>query len=108
MVALTQRDLPYLVLTEDPNLQAYRTDTVANVEPACPADGGDIICEQVSYAPLLDASTPGEASGSGDGGGQSAGPRGRRGDRLRRRRLRCSGCASSRRREREPLGAATE
>ena len=29
MVALTQRDLPYIVLTYDPNLQAYRTDTVA-------------------------------------------------------------------------------
>ena len=52
MVDLTQRDLPYIVLTYDPNLQAYRTDTVANVEPACPADGGDIICEQVGYAPL--------------------------------------------------------
>ena len=72
MVDLTQRDLPYIVLTYDPNLQAYRTDTVANVEPACPADGGDIICEQVGYAPLSTI-TPGEASGSGDGGGQSAG-----------------------------------
>ena len=36
MVAITQRDLPYLVLTYDPNLQAYRTDRVANVEPVCP------------------------------------------------------------------------
>ena len=36
MVAITQRDLPYIVLTYDPNLQAYRTDTVENVEPACP------------------------------------------------------------------------
>ena len=38
MVAITQRDLPYLVLTYDPNLQAYRTDRVANVEPVCPED----------------------------------------------------------------------
>ena len=54
MVAITQRDLPYLVLTYDPNLQAYRTDRVANVEPVCPEDEtGDIICEQVGYAPLL-------------------------------------------------------
>ena len=49
MVAITQRDLPYLVLTYDPNLQAYRTDTVANVEPVCPEDAtGDIICEQTA------------------------------------------------------------
>ena len=39
MVALTQRDLPYLVLTYDPNLQAYRTDRLANVEPVCPEAG---------------------------------------------------------------------
>ncbi len=38
MVALTQRDLPYLVLTYDPNLEAYRTDRVANVKPVCPED----------------------------------------------------------------------
>ena len=37
MVAITQEDLPYLVLTEDPNLQAYRTDRLADVEPTCPA-----------------------------------------------------------------------
>ena len=37
MVAMTQADLPYLVLTYDPNLQAYRTDRIANVEPTCPA-----------------------------------------------------------------------
>ena len=54
MIAITQRDLPYIVLTEDPNLQAYRTDRVANVEPVCPAEHGDIFCEQVSYEPLLD------------------------------------------------------
>ncbi len=28
----TQEDLPYVVLTDDPNLQAYRTDRLANVE----------------------------------------------------------------------------
>ena len=32
------------VITYDANLQAYRTDTIANVTPACPADDtGDII-----------------------------------------------------------------
>ena len=53
MVASTQRDLPYLVLTYDPNLQAYRTDRVANVEPVCPEATGDAFCEQTSYEPLL-------------------------------------------------------
>ena len=37
MIAISQRDLPYLVLTYDPNLQAYRTDRIGNVSPACPA-----------------------------------------------------------------------
>ena len=51
MVAITQEDLPYIVLTEDPNLQAYRTDAIAAPEPVCPADEtGDLICEQVTYA----------------------------------------------------------
>jgi peptide/nickel transport system substrate-binding protein len=73
MVAITQRDVPYVVLTYDANLQAYRTDTVENVSRACPADDtGDIICEQVGYEPLLSI-TPGDASGSSEGGGQSPG-----------------------------------
>ena len=53
MVAITQRDLPYLVLTEDPNLEAYRTDRIANVEPVCPEGDGDVFCDQTSYEPLL-------------------------------------------------------
>ena len=53
MIAITQRDLPYIVLTEDPRLEAYRTDAVANVTPSCPADQGNIFCQQVSYEPLL-------------------------------------------------------
>jgi peptide/nickel transport system substrate-binding protein len=69
MVALTQRDLPYLVLTYDPNLQAYRTDRVANVEPTCPQDStGDAFCDQISYEPLLTIA-PGSASGESGGGG---------------------------------------
>jgi peptide/nickel transport system substrate-binding protein len=69
MVALTQRDLPYLVLTYDPNLQAYRTDRVANVEPVCPEDStGDAICDQTSYEPLLTIA-PGSSSGESGGGG---------------------------------------
>jgi peptide/nickel transport system substrate-binding protein len=72
MVAITQRDLPYIVLTYDPNLQAYRTDRVENVEPTCPAETGDILCEQAGYEPLLSI-TPAAGGGSTDGGGQSPG-----------------------------------
>ena len=73
MVALTQRDLPYLVITEDPNLEAYRTDRVANVEPVCPeGDTGDIFCDQTTYAPLLKLA-PVAGATSNEGGGQSAG-----------------------------------
>jgi peptide/nickel transport system substrate-binding protein len=69
MVALTQRDLPYLVITYDPSLQAYRTDRIANVEPVCPEDStGDAICDQTSYEPLLTIA-PGSSSGGGGGGG---------------------------------------
>ena len=72
MVAITQRDLPYLVLTFDPNLQAYRTDRVANVQPVCPeGTGGDAFCEQTAYEPLLSLA-PGSDSGGGGGGGSAA------------------------------------
>jgi peptide/nickel transport system substrate-binding protein len=67
MIAITQRDLPYLVLTVDPVLEAYRTDRLADVTRECPKPDGDAFCQQVSYAPLL---TIGPASGDGgDGGG---------------------------------------
>lgn len=74
MVALTQEDVAYLVLTEDPNLQAYRTDRISGIEPVCPAETGDLICEQASYEPLLTIE-PASASSGGDGddGGGSAG-----------------------------------
>jgi LPXTG-motif cell wall-anchored protein len=58
MIAISQRDLPYLVLTVDPILQAYRTDRVAGVEQSCPKPDGDIICDQVSYAPWLNLTPP--------------------------------------------------
>ncbi|MFN8160542.1 MAG: peptide ABC transporter substrate-binding protein [Solirubrobacterales bacterium] len=71
MIAISQRDLPYLVLTYDPNLQAYRTDRIGNVSPQCPEDDtGDILCEQVGYAPLLTI-TPTSADSAG--GGSSTG-----------------------------------
>lgn len=53
MVALTQRDLPYLVLTEDPQLQAYRTDKIETISPICPEQTGDLFCDQVSYDGVL-------------------------------------------------------
>jgi peptide/nickel transport system substrate-binding protein len=73
MVAITQRDLPYLVLTEDPNLQAYRTDHIDNVSLQCPAETGDFMCEQAGYAPLLTMTPAAAATGSGEGQGESAG-----------------------------------
>jgi peptide/nickel transport system substrate-binding protein len=69
MVAVAQRDLPYLVLTYDPVLEAYRTSRLDNVTLQCPKPDGDAFCQQVSYEPLLTL-----APASGDsGGGSSAG-----------------------------------
>jgi peptide/nickel transport system substrate-binding protein len=73
MVALTQRDLPYLVLTYDPNLQAYRSDSIDNVSLACPAETGDFMCEQTGYEPLLTMTPAAGGSGTDEGGGESAG-----------------------------------
>jgi peptide/nickel transport system substrate-binding protein len=68
MVAIIQEDLPYIVLTEDPNLQAYRTDRLSG-EPACPADDtGDLFCEQTSYE-AMSALAPAGGASSDDGGG---------------------------------------
>ncbi len=36
MIAISQRDLPYIVLTVDSTLQAYRTDKLAGVKGQCP------------------------------------------------------------------------
>lgn len=69
MVAITQEELPYLVLSYDPILQAYRTDRVANVTRVCPeGEEGDAICAAVNYQPLTEIE-PGEDSGGGGGGG---------------------------------------
>ncbi|MEO8091110.1 MAG: ABC transporter substrate-binding protein [bacterium] len=73
MVALTQDDVAYVVLTEDPNLQAYRTDRISGIEPSCPAGKGDLICEQVSYQPLLAIEPASGSSSSSDDDGGSAG-----------------------------------
>jgi peptide/nickel transport system substrate-binding protein len=70
MIDITQRDLPYLVLTYDPLLEAYRTDRVANVGRVCPKPDGDAFCREVSYEPML---TIAPASGESDSGGSSAG-----------------------------------
>jgi len=70
MVALAQEDLPYLVITYDPELQAYRTDRVSGVERVCPSgEDGDLICAQVSYEPLLSIGPADGSSDDGDGGG---------------------------------------
>jgi peptide/nickel transport system substrate-binding protein len=69
MVALSQRDLPYLVLTDDPWLEAYRTDRMTNVAKQCPKPSGDVLCQQVNYAAIAELE-PGEG---GDDGGSSTG-----------------------------------
>jgi peptide/nickel transport system substrate-binding protein len=75
MIELTQRDLPYIVLTVDPILQAYRTDRISGAEQQCPKPDGDLICDQVAYAPWL-AMAPASAEATGSpvsGGGDDGG-----------------------------------
>ena len=43
MIAILQEDLPYIVLTEDPYLEAYNSDAIANVERLCPAETGHLL-----------------------------------------------------------------
>ncbi len=69
---ILQEQVAYVVLSEDPNLQAYRTDRIANVKPACPEETGDIICEQAGYAPLLTIEPASGSSSSDSGGGSGA------------------------------------
>ena len=63
MINITQEDLPYLVLTEDPALQAYRTDRIEKIAPICPEETGDLFCDSVSpqgviaLEPIAGAST---------------------------------------------------
>ncbi len=65
MIAVLQEDLPYLVLSYDPYLEAYNSDALSNVQRLCPADTGEILCQQVSYEPLLTLQ-PGEGGGGGE------------------------------------------
>lgn len=73
MLAITQEDLPYIVLTEDPALQAYRNDKLEEIEPICPAETGDLICDQVSYEGVM-AMRPIEGASSGGSGTGFSGP----------------------------------
>ena len=65
MIDLSQRDLPYLVLTEDPWLEAYRSDRLTGLVKACPKPNGDVMCQQVSYETMVPV---GLKSGGSDGG----------------------------------------
>jgi peptide/nickel transport system substrate-binding protein len=67
MIALSQRDLPYIVLTVDPILQAYRTDKLSGVKRSCPEPSGDILCDQVTWAAVAAIAPPTAASGGGGG-----------------------------------------
>jgi peptide/nickel transport system substrate-binding protein len=59
LVAISQRDLPYLVLTVDPTLQAYRTDRVSGAQRICPKPTGDLICDEVGYTAWFTLGPPG-------------------------------------------------
>ena len=61
MIAILQEDLPYIVLTEDPYLEAYNSDAIGGVERLCPAETGTAFCQQVSYEPILNLE-PGEST----------------------------------------------
>ncbi|MCO5314973.1 MAG: peptide ABC transporter substrate-binding protein [Solirubrobacterales bacterium] len=70
MINILQRELPYLVLIENPMLEAWRSDRIENVKPTCPEGDGDALCLQTGYAPLLTLAPAGEG-GSGGGGGNT-------------------------------------
>ena len=67
LISISQRDLPYIVLTVDPVLQAYRSDKLGNVKRTCPEPNGDILCDEVGYV-AVSALTPAAAAAGGDGG----------------------------------------
>jgi peptide/nickel transport system substrate-binding protein len=70
MIALSQSDLPYIVLTVDPVLQAYRTDKLSGVKRSCPQPTGDITCDEVTGATFI---SMGPATKAASGGGNSGG-----------------------------------
>jgi peptide/nickel transport system substrate-binding protein len=69
MIDLSQRDLPYLVLTEDPWLEAYRSDRLQGLVKACPKPIGDVMCQQVSYETMLAVAPKEGGSDSGSSAG---------------------------------------
>jgi peptide/nickel transport system substrate-binding protein len=70
MIALSQRDLPYIVLTVDPTLQAYRSDKISGVKRSCPQPSGDVTCDQVTGATFV---SMGPATKAAGGGGSDSG-----------------------------------
>jgi peptide/nickel transport system substrate-binding protein len=72
MIDIAQRDLPYIVLTVDSALQAYRTDKLAKPKRVCPEPDGDITCDQVGYAAVA-ALAPAAAGTASSGGGDDGG-----------------------------------
>jgi peptide/nickel transport system substrate-binding protein len=65
MVDITQRDLPYLVITYDPTLEAYRTSAVKRLVGSYPQPGGGLVSIYGSAA--LAAAAPGSAASGGGG-----------------------------------------
>jgi peptide/nickel transport system substrate-binding protein len=71
MIALSQRDLPYLVLTVDPVLQAYRSDKLSGVTRSCPQPNGDITCDEVTGVTFVTMGPATKAAGGGSDNGGS-------------------------------------
>ncbi|MEO8686967.1 MAG: ABC transporter substrate-binding protein [Solirubrobacteraceae bacterium] len=67
MIAISQRDLPYIVLTVDPVLQAYRSDKLSGVARSCPQPSGDVTCDQVTGATFVSMGPATRAAGGGGG-----------------------------------------
>lgn len=73
MLDISQRDLPYLILVDTPNVEAYRTDRISNLPRVCPDGTGDLICLYTSYEPFLTMKpyVKGTAQAQGGGGIQT-------------------------------------
>jgi peptide/nickel transport system substrate-binding protein len=73
LIAISQRDLPYIVLTVDPILAAYRSDKLSNIKRTCPEPNGDIMCDEVGYTAISALAPAGAAGGDGGSDGGTSG-----------------------------------
>ncbi len=73
MIAILQRDQPYIFLNYPSNIEAYRSDRLGTLPRVCPAATGDVLCQQLSYEPILTlGQKPTAAAASSTGGAASS------------------------------------